>query len=293
MGEVERRANGGGKKTRLFCLSGGGLPGLDIHAGILLALQEAGIEATALAGTSAGAVAAAFDACGLSATAYAEFLRGLSDIDARRERFLWKLRAPWISWWLDPEPVKALIARFVPPDWESIEKPLQVFATDAKTFDLRVFSAVSREVGPREAVLASLSISGVFPAVRTARGLCIDGGVRANLPLPGDWMEYDELWLLVATPPVDYAKQHGLLTLLMRNVHALMRDQILDVLDLTKQRNPAMPKVVTIWPKCGGDRGALHFSHSLIDTAREQARQIIWATDQWARELAQKRIKPS
>jgi predicted acylesterase/phospholipase RssA len=68
------------KRGTLFVRSGGGLPGLDIHCGIWLALEQAGIRADANSGTSAGAAVAALDSAGWSAADAKQLLSTLHPI---------------------------------------------------------------------------------------------------------------------------------------------------------------------------------------------------------------------
>ena len=143
-------------KNILFCWSGGGLPGLDIHAGIWLALEEMGIESTANAGTSAGAIMAAMNSTGMGAVTACTILHGLKDSDVRAERFMWKVRIPWISCFLENKPIGELLARHLPATFEKLQKPLQVFATKDETAESVAFVG-GQLIG---SVLASMAICG-------------------------------------------------------------------------------------------------------------------------------------
>ena len=64
----------------------GGLPGLDVHAGAWLALEEKGIVPDRLAGCSAGAITSAFQAAGMTAREFVGILRALKTKDVVRKR---------------------------------------------------------------------------------------------------------------------------------------------------------------------------------------------------------------
>ena len=269
---------------RLFCWSGGGLPGLDIHAGIWKALTELEITPTANAGTSAGAIMAAFCSAGISQSDIEALLRSLSDTDVRSERFAWKVRALWIDWFLDNAPIRVLLTKLLPERFMDLRMPLSVVATRVRdgrqtTFHAEEFTAVKLV----DAVLASMSISGVFPHVNIFSEDYADGGVRANLPLPSNWRTFDEIYLLIASRPVEYRTSgqsaiagqnpiHGLLARLMLNLDWYALDQIEDTVTLlaTEFKRLRGPRVHVIWPAIGREAGALRFRHDFIDQAYQQ-----------------------
>lgn len=251
-------------KRVLFVRSGGGFPGLDIHAGIWLALEEQGIRPTEVHGTSAGAIVSGIHASGHSAEHAVSIVRGLCDSDLRRQVALWKLRLPWIDYILHNMPILDLLYQLCSERYEDLVMPLRAWATRYDTG--APVNVAHPEIArrPAEACMASSSICGIFPPVRLIDGLYVDGGVRCNLPLPPDWTSYDEVWLLIASGrPREYPKRRGVLTHLVRNVHYLMQDQIEDVLVATH----GSPRVNVVWPKIGAETGMLHFDHGLIDKA--------------------------
>ncbi len=259
----------------LFVRSGGGLPGLDIHAGIWQALSEAGIHSTHNAGCSAGAIMAALDSAGRSAEEVCGLLRGLSDADVRRERFAWKLRLPWVDYFLDSAPIRDLLAKWLPARWSDLRKPLEVVATHVETGEcIRFGDSEGLQLNDAlvSLVLASMSISGVFPWVTIGGAHFADGGVRANLPLPKCHADFDEIWLLIATRPIRYRRRaRGILSRLLLNLDWYAYDQIADVLEATGGRS----KFRVIWPALYPDGGALRFDHRLIQDAYEQTRKIL------------------
>jgi len=262
------------RTRRLFVRSGGGMPGLDIHAGIWLALERAGIVATDCWGTSAGAAVSAFDASGLAAGTVEEILRDLDDIDIRDERFAWKLRIPWLDYYLRPGPILDLLQWHLPGHWDFYAKPLHVYATNAATG----YATTMRDAfsDPARAVLASMSICGAFPPVKGDDGfLYFDGGVDANLPAPAVpeiATGYDEIWLLVASgAPRGYTRNDRMLTRLIQSARWMMHNQILDsIADCRRAAEiTGKTKVRVIWPALAAPRGVLHFDHDLIAQAYE------------------------
>lgn len=252
-----------GKKV-LFVLSGGGMPGLDIHAGIWIALEEAGIVPTEISGTSAGAVVGACQAAGWSAHGFAEFLESHNDTHLRHERPFWPLRFPWIESIHENDRILACLEGMLPVSWDGLTTPFSAWACKLQTGERVNVARPELSQYPAQAVLASLSISGLFPPVMLLDGeRYIDGGVRFNLPLLRNWVDFDEVYLLIAKPrPSDYVGS-GILTNLLRNLNLLMLDQIADVLDETKG-NPA---VHVIWPTIAGSGSMLRFDHYLIEEA--------------------------
>lgn len=260
---------GDGKRI-LFCWSGGGLPGLDIHCGIWRALENVGIQPTENIGTSAGAIAAAFNSAGYSADQFDCILRGLSDRNVRRERFGWKLRVPFISSFLSHRPILNLLREYLPLDFKELDRKLTVHVTDERDCE----GIDIRRGDLAESVLASMSIAGVFPPVELTSSRLeffphtySDGGTTANLPVPASLAVWDEVYLLVAKRPVEYSRRsNSMLSRLMLNVDLLAEDQVRDTIENAKRRHP---RVVVLRPPLDSPRGSLHFDHELIGKARE------------------------
>ena len=256
-------------KRVLIARSGGGLPGLDMHAGMWQAMEAAGINATHVSGNSAGAIISAFDAAGHSAEQCAKIIRFLTDADVLHERLGWKLRLFWINYFIRSDAIRRLLELYIPPRFDQLAKTLSVVAT-------RVSDGACAWLNPimcddvRTAVLASMSICGVFPWVKINGEDYCDGGVRANVPLPGNWREFDEVYICIATRPLDYPKRAtGLLSRLMLNVDYYALDQAEDVLAEVE----GAPNVHVIWPPLGRGAGTLHFDHSLIGETRRWTSQ--------------------
>jgi len=249
------------------------MPGLDIHAGISLALAERNILPTEVSGTSAGALIGALQATGRDAPFIAALINGLSDSDVRREVPFWKARAFWLDYYLKSAPILTLLSDLIPNGWDALRIPFSAWATRLATGESVNVAIPQLSPSPAHAALASMSISGVFEPVPLKDGHSyIDGGVRCNLPLPDDWRAYDQVYLLIAAGrPTDYRRTRGIITALVRNVHYLMQDQIADVLDTVR----TAPTVKVIWPQVRVTRGALHFDHRLIEAAYTQTKGML------------------
>jgi NTE family protein len=241
----------------LFCWSGGGLAGLDIHVGILCALDEAGIHADANAGTSAGAIMAAFDSAGYTLPQIANILCTQSDADVRQARWFWKLRFMSLDSMLDPKPIKTLLGRYLPTTFEALKKPCTVFATEEDTCRSMCFSRGILI----PAVMASMAIAGVFPPVKIGDTTLSDGGTTDYLPLPDGWTDYARVYLLIARRPVRY-QGRGIMGRLLWNIDMLVEDQMIDTINRAKALRP---DVVVIRPPVTPTWGSMRFDHSLVN----------------------------
>jgi predicted acylesterase/phospholipase RssA len=256
----------------LFCRSGGGLPGIDIHVGIWAALQACGVHATHCHGTSAGAIVSALDAAEWDPKAAEDLVLSFRSEDVVDYRTLWKLRAAFVPNICSGESVMKVLNKHLPATWEAYVKPLSCWATQAGTS--RRINAFRPTIAhsPAEAVAMSSRIPAVFPPIKGVDGLFyVDGGMRHNLPLPADWQSYDEVWLLIASgAPSNTQPAETTIGNLLRVFRHLMADQLLDVLEEVQDAK----NVRVIWPRLQTP-SMLEFDHGLIDKAYAEAlRQI-------------------
>jgi len=248
-------------KRILFCRSGGGLGGLDVHIGMWLALEACGIRATHLHGTSAGAIVSTLDAAEWDAHSAETLIRGYTEADVIDYRWMWELRAGFLANVCSGDAVVRTLGDVMPRTFDALEKPCACWTTQAGTS--RLINAMRPTIAscPAQACAMSSRIPAIFPPVIGVDGLpYIDGGVRHNLPLPPDWRDYDEVYLLVATgAPSNTYPAGTVLGNILRVFRHLMADQILDVLDEVQ----GAPHVHIIWPKV--DTDMLKFNHDLIN----------------------------
>ena len=258
---------------RLFVRSGGGMPGIDMHIGYWLALEQAGIEATECIGTSAGAIVSALDASGMKASDAKIIVSRLTDKDIRKERWFWKWRSAfYINWFLSNDPIKKLFKDLLPQNGRDYKKKCRVCAMRWKDCEPVYFSTTNTSFNYRDCVLASMSIAGVFPRVKLGDEEYSDGGPRDNIPVPTYIDDYDEVWVLIASAvPDSYKGRDTIITALKRQADALMYDQPCDIVD----RYASNPKVRIVWMRARTPNGALHFDHNLIEEAYHFARHEI------------------
>jgi NTE family protein len=164
------------KKKIGLALGGGAARGL-AHVGVVRVLHNAGIPIDMIAGTSAGAIIGA---------AYASHLdpdRLLSDaLDAN-----WKKMRPLIdpslprSGFIKGGKVRELIATYVggDVDFKDLMLPFACVATDIDTGEEIVIDNGSL----LEALRATISIPGIFRAVKLAGRYVVDGGLTTPVPV--------------------------------------------------------------------------------------------------------------
>ena len=273
-------------RNNLFILSGGGMPGMDVLAGQLLALADAGIVPSAICGTSAGAGIGALLAAGYPADQVAQIIADLRDRDVRAERWLWKPRALWIDHFLEHDPIRKLLQRLLPADPTDLTIPYSCTTTRVTdgaeirwSHPLLPGRPLTDLPGWREAVLASMSISGVFPwvCIPDAEGVqyYADGGVRAKLPLPANWRLFDVIYLLIGSYSNDYTgRGSSIMSRLLLHASWYAQDQIDDVIERcrrTADSGLTTPPVTILWPPRGHTGSLLRFDHKLIPSARARA----------------------
>jgi predicted acylesterase/phospholipase RssA len=260
-------------KSILFVWPGGGLPGLDILAGMWLALEEAGIESTVNSGTSAGAIIGAMNSAGKSARQTADYLRELQDDDVRHARPFWPFRLGKIDSIMYNDRVLERLEEMLPSQHYKLQKPLFAWAVRRRGRAVANVCSPAIAQDPAVAVLASSAIPGFFPPVLLRDGeLYSDGCTRFNLPLPADWQSYDEVWLLIGRKRAqDYRGGGGILAELIEGLEEYAEDQILDRL----AEVAGAPNVRVLQPHIETAAGALHFDHRLIEEARVRTAELL------------------
>lgn len=190
--------------NRALVLGGGGVAGIAWELGILLGLQEAGVDLTTadrLVGTSAGSAVAAKVLAGVSLESLyegqlapalldseiaadfdpeemmREFGAALAGTEPGPAMFRklgdYSLRAPTVA-----EPVRyGVIERRLPSHaWP--ERDLRIVAIDARSGEPRVFGRTDG-VDLVDAVAASCAVPGIWPPVTIGGSRYIDGGMRS------------------------------------------------------------------------------------------------------------------
>ncbi len=152
-------------------LSGGGIRGM-AHIGLLKAMQEQGMEAQVVAGSSVGALVGALYANGNSIDEMLQFFR-------ETPLFKYDFFAINKPGFIDTERYfKIFKGYFSENTFEALEKPLYVVATDLLKGDERVFYK-GELIRP---LLASAALPPVFSPIEIDETLYADGGVMNNFP---------------------------------------------------------------------------------------------------------------
>ena len=153
-----------------LALSGGGAHAA-AHAGVLRALDRAGIPVAGIAGVSGGALVAAAWAGGAN-------LDQLIAQAATLHPWMW-VRG-WGGGLLSGSRLGAMIDEFLPvATFEGLRVPVRVLATDVDTGEAVVFQSGDL----RDAVRASSSFPGVFPPTVLEGRRFVDGGVSEVVPV--------------------------------------------------------------------------------------------------------------
>ena len=157
-------------KPLYLALSGGGAHAA-AHAGVLRALDRAGIPVAGIAGVSGGALVAAAWAGGADIDKLIEGAAGLHP---------WMWVRGWGGGLLSGSRLGLMIEEFLPvPTFEGLRVPVRVLATDVDTGEAVVFTSGDL----RDAVRASVSFPGVFPPTVLEGRRFVDGGVSEVVPV--------------------------------------------------------------------------------------------------------------
>lgn len=153
-------------------LSGGGVKGA-AHIGAIKALEEYGIHATHVAGTSAGAIVGSLHAAGVGWSEILDFFETVEIFRTTKYAY----RKPGF---IDTEKFYEPFRRFLPDDrFEALQKNFFCTATDIVEGSLKIFDR-GELIKP---VLASASFPGVFTPTEIAGSYYIDGGTLNNFPI--------------------------------------------------------------------------------------------------------------
>ncbi|MBP3425871.1 MAG: patatin-like phospholipase family protein [Rikenellaceae bacterium] len=160
-------------------LSGGGALGY-AHIGALQALEEQGIQADCIAGSSMGALVGVMYAAGMTPTEIHDLVLKERYNDRRRilgpvTRGIGGKRLGFASL----KHVRKTLHQKLPETFDSLPRRYFVCVTDITDSEEKIISHGSHLV---DYVLASSSIPGVFEAIEIEGHYYVDGGVLNNLP---------------------------------------------------------------------------------------------------------------
>ncbi|WP_422082707.1 patatin-like phospholipase family protein [Ulvibacterium sp.] len=153
-------------------LSGGGVRGM-AHIGLIRAMEELGISAQVVSGSSVGALVGALYANGNSVSDMLSFFK---ETPLFKYNFLTILKPGFI----DTDRYFEIFKGYFPQDtFRSLEKDLHVVATDLQKGEQQFFSE-GELIRP---LLASAALPPVFSPVELKGRLYADGGIMNNFPL--------------------------------------------------------------------------------------------------------------
>lgn len=164
------------KPTLGIAFGGGGVRGF-IHIGVIKALDEAGIKADVVTGSSAGAFVAAAYASGMSYEQVDKIVASMQTDDlrdlvlSRRGIIQGQKIAQWVNENIGNKQNSSLI--------ENMPIPLGITVTDVKN----QASLLVTQGNIGEAVQASSSIPGVFVPIQAGGSTWVDGGILSLVPV--------------------------------------------------------------------------------------------------------------
>jgi NTE family protein len=152
-------------------LSGGGARGIS-HIGVLKALEEFGVKANCLAGTSAGSIVGSLYAYGYSPDKILEIIQATSLFKS--------VRPAWaLTGLLSLEGLRDVLLKYIPENsFESLKIPMTIAATDIRRGKAVYFS--KGELIPT--ILSSCCVPAVFNPIQFQECTFVDGGIVDNLP---------------------------------------------------------------------------------------------------------------
>lgn len=162
----------GSNKNVGLVLSGGGYRGI-AHIGAIRAMEEYGLEANYISGTSAGAIVGALYAAGISWQEMLDVFHNLSIFSFSN----YALRKPGI---IDSDKFYDTFLKYFPDDnFGALKKKLFITATDLIGSETKIFHE-----GPLiRPLLASSAVPGIFSPMALDDTLFCDGGVTNNFPV--------------------------------------------------------------------------------------------------------------
>lgn len=191
-----------------FVLSGGGARGFG-HVGVTKALAEKEIYPSEISGTSAGAIAGAFLACGFTPEEIIEMLVG-------------KLSRRMIGWHSFRTGLMSFnkIGDYIEKNlryktFEELPIPLYITATSFVDGSQKVFSKGSL----MDAIIASCAIPAVFPAYTIDGVPYVDGGLSNNLPVEPFMRNKGNIIAVHVNPLWDLNEARGLRAIIERSFH--------------------------------------------------------------------------
>lgn len=198
------------KKAKIGLALGGGAVLGAAHVGILKAIDELGIEVSAISGTSIGALMAAFYAFGKNPLEVKEIMIDLSWRDIS------SLSLSSYGLFTNDKIDKLIEQYFGKTDFSEANIPLSIIATNIGNGKKAVLE--TGDLG--KAVSASMAIPGVFQPVEIDGELLVDGGIVENVPVsPFKGKEVDFIIAVDLNAQHTYSEPKNIVGVLMNSFH--------------------------------------------------------------------------
>lgn len=152
-------------------LSGGGARGI-AHIGVLQAMEELGIQPQVIAGSSAGAIAGAYYASGLSPRDMLDVLIDTGFLRLFRPSLLG-------AGFINADKIYQIHQEYLKPHFEDLDIPLYICATNINEGHPRYFTEGDLPL----AVNASMAIPVIFSPIEIEGYQYLDGGIMNNFPV--------------------------------------------------------------------------------------------------------------
>lgn len=248
-----------GRKRVAVVLGGGGAKAA-AHAGVALALAEAGVEPVRWIGTSMGSAVAAALAAGRSPDELVARLGELRTDDLVVREPLALFKGVWAHSLLNMAPLRRLFRDLVPMErFDQLRVPCSITAVDVDSGAAVVFGEGGMDAPLHDAIAASCALPPYYAPVELEGRRYYDGGLRGPLPLwaatgidcdvvvavdagPG----FDEQGVSLQSPPPLLAATDTAIGWLMSETTSLLRERWL--------ADPSLPRLVYLRPV--SERGA-------------------------------------
>lgn len=199
-----------------IALSGGGIKGM-CHAGVLKALEEAGVKPDIISGVSAGAIVGALYADGHSPDEIAEIFE---HVEFRK---MTKLQVPDGGFFRTERFEKYLGSKLRAKTFEDLKIPLKIVATNLDRGESVTFS--SGKLLP--VIMASTTVPILFPPRKINSENYVDGGVFKNFPVSIIRDECEYLIGINASPLVVTEYKKSILNIAMRTYNFMFKANII------------------------------------------------------------------
>ena len=165
-----------GKRLKVgLALGGGGAAGF-AHIGVIKVLMENDIPIDFVAGTSAGAIVGAYYSLYKEVNSLEKVV---TELTKRQILGLFGLNRPSLSLFSENKFESFLTGLLDEKDFSDLKVPLAVTAVDLEKSEEVIFYKGNLV----DAVMASISVPGIFPVKRISNRLLVDGGILNPVPI--------------------------------------------------------------------------------------------------------------